>query len=49
MDNNECNTVISAARSSMGMDYESALAKIDQAASDFGNSSRKAFDRGGEF
>ncbi len=49
MDNNECQTVIDAARSCSGLPNEQVLAKLNAASTAFGDASRKRFQRAGEF
>ncbi len=49
MDNNECQTVIAAARSCSGLSNRETLAKIDDASAAFGQASRQRFQREGEF
>ena len=49
MDENECNTVIAAARSCAGLDSESARQRLDQAAKAFGEATREKFNREGEW
>ncbi|MCG8652400.1 MAG: RraA family protein [Pirellulales bacterium] len=49
MDNNECDTVIAAARSCAGLSSQDALKKLNQAASDFGAATRTKFHRDGEW
>jgi 4-hydroxy-4-methyl-2-oxoglutarate aldolase len=49
MDDNECNTVIAAARSASGKSTEEMLAAFDQASAAFGKAARERFGRAGEF
>jgi 4-hydroxy-4-methyl-2-oxoglutarate aldolase len=49
MDANECNTVISAARSGAGLPTEEVLKKLDDAAAAFAKNAEKQFGRGGEW
>ena len=49
MDNNECNTVIAAARSCAGLSRDVALEQINQAAKDFSNATKEKFARDGEW
>ena len=49
MDNNECNTVIPAARSCVGLSPEAALEQLNVAAARFGDATRQRFHRGGEW
>ncbi len=49
MDVNECNTVISAARSSAGKSTEDLLARIDEASERFGAAARDKFGKKGEW
>ncbi|MCA9193122.1 MAG: RraA family protein [Planctomycetales bacterium] len=48
MDQNECNTIIAAARSAHGLTRDETLAQIDQAAKEFGHRTREQFGRRGE-
>ena len=49
MDANECHTMISAARSCQGLTTEETLAKLDDAAAEFGRAAREKFGREGEW
>jgi regulator of RNase E activity RraA len=49
MDNNECNTVIAAARSCAGLSSKAALEQINEAAKQFGQATRERFKREGEW
>jgi hypothetical protein len=49
MDNNECNTVIAAARGCDGLTPEAAVDQINQAASQFGRATNERFKRQGEW
>jgi len=49
MDDNECNTVIAAARGCAGLPPEQALEKIDQAAAEFGRAAQERFRSAGEW
>jgi len=49
MDDNECETVIAAARSSVGLSAREILQRVDQASAAFGNATRDRFRRKGEF
>jgi len=49
MDQNECNTVIKAARGSAGVSREELLGKLNLAVSEFGEAARKRFGNTGEF
>jgi len=49
MDQNECNTVIPAARNSLGLSTEEILATIDQAGADFGKAALAKFGKSGEW
>lgn len=49
MDSNECNFVIQAARSTIGMSKEQILAHLDNASKQFGDASRKHFGKNGEW
>jgi regulator of RNase E activity RraA len=49
MDDNECNTVIAAARSASGMPTEALLAAFDEASAAFGQAARERFGKAGEF
>ena len=49
MDRNECDTLISAARSCHGLTPEQALARLDAAAAAFGRAARERFGRRGEW
>lgn len=49
MDNNECNTVIAAARSSIGLSPAQTVERINQAGVEFGKAARKKFSRDGEW
>lgn len=49
MDNNECQTVIAAARGCCGLSNHEVLAKINAASAVFGQASRARFQRQGEF
>jgi len=49
MDQNECNTVIKAARSSAGLSREELLGKLNLAVSEFGEAARERFGITGEF
>ncbi len=49
MDNNECNTVIAAARSSIGLSPAQTVERINQAGVEFGKAARKKFSREGEW
>jgi 4-hydroxy-4-methyl-2-oxoglutarate aldolase len=48
MDDNECNTMISAARTTTGLSADDILARFEAAARDFGNAARRRFGRTGE-
>ncbi len=49
MDQNECNTVIKAARSCSGLSRDEMLKKLDRAMSAFGEAARERFGDAGEF
>ncbi len=49
MDENECNTVIAAARSCAGLDSPLALEKLNEAAKAFSDATREKFNRDGEW
>jgi len=49
MDENECRTVIGAARSSAGCSFEETLAALDAAGAEFGKAAKQAFGRRGEW
>ncbi|MBN1479528.1 RraA family protein [candidate division KSB1 bacterium] len=49
MDRNECNTLIAAARSSAGQTMEQILRKLNDAADEFDNTTRKKYGRRGEW
>lgn len=49
MDANECQTVISAARSSAGKSMEQILREMDEASARFGAAARQKFGKGGEW
>ena len=49
MDNNECNTVIAAARGSAGLSAEAAVDQINEAASRFGQATKERFKKQGEW
>ena len=49
MDNNECNTVIAAARSCAGLPTDEALKRLNQAAEEFGQATKEKFRRDGEW
>jgi len=49
MDENECATLIPAARSTAGKSMDEILLAIDEAGAAFGENARKQFGRGGEF
>lgn len=49
MDNNECNTVIAAARSCAGLDASAALQRLNDAAKAFGDATKDRFQRDGEW
>lgn len=49
MDNNECDTVIAAARECSGLDMATCLQRLNQAAAAFGSNARRYFDRDGEW
>jgi regulator of RNase E activity RraA len=49
MDDNECNTVIAAARSCAGLSSEAALQQLNQAAQRFGQATRERFQKEGEW
>jgi regulator of RNase E activity RraA len=49
MDNNECNTMIAAARSCQGLTFEDACNHIDRACAEFGESAQRKFGRQGEW
>jgi len=49
MDENECNTVIAAARNCAGLDSKTALQKPNDAAGEFGAATREKFKRDGEW
>jgi regulator of RNase E activity RraA len=49
MDDNECNTVIAAARSASGMSTEAMLAAFDEASAAFAQATRERFGREAEF
>ncbi len=49
MDNNECNTVIAAARSCAGLSAEDAVQRINDAASRFAIAAKEKFSRDGEW
>jgi hypothetical protein len=49
MDNNECDTVIEAARSCAGLTNEEILQSIDDASIRFSQAAHQKFSRGGEW
>ena len=49
MDQNECNTVIAAARSTHGKSIEEILESFNQAGAEFGQAAKKKFSQGGEW
>ncbi len=49
MDNNECDTVIAAARSCAGLSRDEALQRINQAAKEFATATKEKFKRAGEW
>ncbi len=49
MDNNECNTVIAAARGCAGLSAEQSLEKINAAAKEFAKATQQQFHRDGEW
>jgi regulator of RNase E activity RraA len=49
MDNNECNTVIAAARSCAGLSPEEAINQINAAGKAFGDATKQTFSREGEW
>ena len=49
MDNNECNTVIAAARSSAGLSMDETVERINQAGKEFGKAANTKFRRDGEW
>ena len=49
MDNNECESVIAAARNCTGLTSTEALKRINQASADFGAATKAQFHRDGEF
>jgi 4-hydroxy-4-methyl-2-oxoglutarate aldolase len=49
MDANECNTIISAARSSTGLPMDQVLERLDTAAEEFDKAARARFGRQGEW
>lgn len=49
MDDNECNTVIAAARSASGLSTDEKLAAFDRASAEFGRAAREQFGKEGEF
>ncbi len=49
MDNNECNTVIAAARNCGGLTMDQTVQKLDQAGAEFGQAAQEKFSRGGEW
>jgi 4-hydroxy-4-methyl-2-oxoglutarate aldolase len=49
MDNNECNTVIAAARSCAGLSSDQAVERINSAGAEFGKAARERFKRDGEW
>ena len=49
MDNNECETVIAAARGCAGLSTEEALQRINRAAAEFAKATRERFQRDGEW
>ena len=49
MDENECNTVIAAARNCAGLDSKTALQKLNDAAGEVGAATREKFKRDGEW
>ncbi len=49
MDQNECNTVIAAARSTHGKSIEEILESFSQAGAEFGKAAKEKFNKGGEW
>lgn len=49
MDQNECNTVIAAARSTQGKSTEEILESFKQAGAEFGKAAKEKFNQGGEW
>ena len=49
MDQNECNTVIRAARGATGLTEEQLIASLNKAGSDFGAAAKEKFGNAGEF
>ena len=49
MDQNECDTVIAAARNSFGLSGQALLEQLNRAAAQFRNNTREKFDREGEW
>jgi 4-hydroxy-4-methyl-2-oxoglutarate aldolase len=49
MDNNECETVIAAARGCAGLSADQALERINRAAAEFANATKEKFQRDGEW
>lgn len=49
MDNNECNTVIPAARSCTGLSSEEAVERINEAGRQFGKATKEKFGKKGEW
>ncbi len=49
MDNNECETVIAAARGCAGLSTEAALQRISEAAAEFARATKEKFHRDGEW
>ncbi len=49
MDNNECNTVIAAARGCAGLSPDEAVDQINQAAAQFGQATQQRFQKQGEW
>jgi len=49
MDNNECETVIAAARGCAGMSTDEALERINRAAAEFAKATQERFQRAGEW
>ncbi len=49
MDNNECNTVIAAARSCAGLSSDEAVEQINAAGREFGKATKERFKREGEW
>ena len=49
MDNNECNTMIAAARSASGKSKEAILADFNKACADFGKAAEQKFGKKGEW